>query len=69
MVEPGEDVPEVLEREMKKEAVVESQAVDRLFKECRRGVVYRGHARWQEDAMNAGVALSPEDPDPIYEQW
>jgi len=37
--------------------------------DTRDGVVYRGHARWQEDAMNAGVALSPEDPDPIYEQW
>ena len=53
MVEPGEEVPEVLEREMKEEAVVESQAVDRLFKECRRGVVYRGHVDDQRNTDHA----------------
>tara|TARA_B110001452_G_scaffold253073_1_gene243421 strand:+ start:1282 stop:2013 length:732 start_codon:yes stop_codon:yes gene_type:complete len=53
MVEPGEEVPEVLEREMKEEAVVESRAVERLFKECRRGVVYRGHVDDQRNTDDA----------------
>ena len=53
MVEPGEEVPEVLEREMKEEAVVENRAVERLFKECRSGVVYRGHVDDQRNTDDA----------------
>jgi len=54
--------------ELVEEAPAESQPLERKG-DTRDDIVYRGHARWQEDAMNAGVALSPEDPDPIYEQW
>lgn len=43
MVEFGEDVPETLKRELKEEALADNVAVERLFAECRRGVVYRGH--------------------------
>ena len=43
MVEPGSDVPSTLRTELTQEAVKDSEVVDRLFNECRRGVVYRGH--------------------------
>ena len=53
MVEPGSDVPETLRAELTQEAVKESTAVERLFKECRVGVVYRGHV---DDARNTDNA-------------
>ncbi|MFT5679484.1 MAG: Fe-S-cluster-containing dehydrogenase component [Myxococcota bacterium] len=31
-------------------------------------VIYRGLSDWQEERINAGVALHPDDADPIYEQ-
>lgn len=32
------------------------------------GVLYRGHAAWQEAKLGAGVALHPDDEDIVYEQ-
>ena len=32
------------------------------------GVLYIGHADWQEKRLNAGVALDPADEDIVYEQ-
>lgn len=43
MVEPGEKVPQTLRRELCEEAIEESDAVDRLFDECKVGCVYAGH--------------------------
>ena len=42
MVDPGEDVPTALKRELTEEAVAPGIAVDELFEKCRRKVVYRG---------------------------
>jgi Fe-S-cluster-containing dehydrogenase component len=36
--------------------------------DARDDVSYRGLSDWQEDRINAGVALHPDDADPIYEQ-
>ena len=53
MVDPGEDVPDTLQKELTQEAVEESNAVERLFKECREGVVYRW---WVDDHRNTDDA-------------
>lgn len=53
MVEPGEEVPDVLEREFGEEAVVANRASKRLFAECRVGVIYRG---WVDDHRNTDEA-------------
>ena len=36
--------------------------------ETKEGVLYLGHADWQERKLNAGAALHPDDEDIIYEQ-
>lgn len=36
--------------------------------DARTDVLYRGLTDWQEERLNAGVALHPDDADPIYEQ-
>lgn len=43
MVEPGCDVPATLRKELVEEALEDTTAVDELFSECRKRVVYRGH--------------------------
>ena len=53
MVEPGADVPATLRAELTQEAVSDDSTVDRLFNECRVGVVYRGHV---DDARNTDNA-------------
>ena len=53
MVEPGDDVPATLRAELTQEALKDSDAVDRLFGEGRRGVVYRG---WVDDHRNTDEA-------------
>lgn len=42
MVDPGDDVPKTLRNEFIQEAAEDSSYVDRLFNECREGIVYRG---------------------------
>lgn len=42
MVEPGDDVPMTLRKELTEEAVTDSPAVEKLFSEGRKAVVYRG---------------------------
>jgi len=42
MVEAGHDVPATLYKELTEEAVRDSKQVQRLFNECKLGVVYRG---------------------------
>lgn len=53
MVDPGEDVPKTLRNEFTQEAAEDSSYVDRLFNECREGVVYRG---WVDDHRNTDDA-------------
>jgi len=36
--------------------------------ETKTGVLYIGHEAWQEEKLNAGAALHPNDEDIIYEQ-
>lgn len=42
MVEPGHTVPQTLKLELTQEALKDSPAVDRLFNECDKGLVYAG---------------------------
>ena len=53
MVEPGDDVPKTLKKEFEEEAADAGHAVEKLFNECRYGVVYRG---WVDDHRNTDDA-------------
>jgi 8-oxo-dGTP pyrophosphatase MutT (NUDIX family) len=53
MVDPGDEVPATLRAELTQEAVEEGLAVERLFTEGRRGVVYRGPVDDHRNTDNA----------------
>ena len=56
-----------LDRVEAAEAPSEARPLERLA-DTRPGILYVGHEAWQEDKLNAGVALHPDDEDILYEQ-
>jgi len=71
MVEPGHTVPQTLKLELTQEALEDSAAVDRLFNECDKGVVYAGLVddwRNTDDAWIETVAQHYHAPEEIAKQ-